>query len=488
MKRDLTRQANEFKLVNNLIILPQGAGLRNKPGNTAFNSALSGAPIIQGLGYFNVPGSNSFIVAVAGGKIWRSTVSGASFSDVTGAVTATTGRDNVWQLVQFNNKIIGIGGAPNAPWTLDTTGNAALLGGTPPTTGTFGFSHANRMFIGKSDIIYYSVLSNAGDWTGVGSGNVTVDLGDGSDLVGAAELDTNNTLIFKQTSVHLMTGRSDPFPTFKLFDNVGLAGKNAVVVADGLAYWITPDAQMAITDGQTLIDLRKLPRIRNAADELKAIPVARRPYICGARYRGVDFDWIVWAVNKNDTSLNNDYAIIWDLNNQCFLTAKTGFNANCMAITPQGTFYMGGYDGIVYQALVEDTYTEASNSGAAVTWNLQSDALNIQSLAKIVQVNDMGIALEANDSINITLNYGYDDAGTAASVTFTSSFPGDTWDNYNWDEMIWTGIKAAFKNVRPLGRGNYFRYELTGSSTVDTRISGIMLRGRQQGVKNFEVR
>lgn len=486
-KRDLTRNPNEFKLIDNLVILPQGAGLRLKPGNVAFNTALSGTPNIQGLGYYNIPGTNDYLIAVAGTKIYRSTVSGASFSDVTGSVTITSGRDNRWQLFQFNNKIIGVGGAPNAPFKITNSGNASALGGSPPSTATFGFAHANRVFLGTGDTLYYSVVSNGEDYTSDGSGSLTFDLGSGSDLVAGVELDINNCLIFKEDSTHIMTGRSEPFPTFKLFSGVGCAGKDAAVVADGLAYWITRDGKMVISDGQNLIDVKTVPSLTNVEDLFAAVDPDRRPYIAGTRFRGADFDWIIWSVNINDVDGNNDFAIVWDLNNKCFVEASTGLGANCFALAPNGTLYFGGFAGDVYTALVEGTYTEASNGDSDITYSLQSDALNLRSLVGCLQVSRFSVATETAGTSTITINYGYDDAGTHRSIDFTTTVTGSLWDTMVWDQDIWSGNKAAFKNIKPLGRGNYFRYELTGTSNVDVRINGFTIYGRKQGQKSFGV-
>lgn len=488
-KRDLTRAANEFKLINNWIILPQGAGLRNKPGNQAFNaSAIASTPDLQGLGYLNIVGTGDFLVTVAGGNIYRSTIAGASFSSITGGLTVTADRDNLWQLHQFNNVLIGVGGAPNAPFKVSNTGDATALGGTPPSTGTFGFAHANRFFIGTTHTLYYSVLSNHENWTGDGSGSLTFGLGDGSKLVTGIPLDINSVLIFKESSVYIMTGRSEPFPSFKLFDGIGCAGKNAAVVADGVAYWVTADGRMAITDGEQLLDVKTLPALRNVSDEFGAIPKDRLPFVEAVRHSGIDFDWIIFSCNKNNEDEDNDFAIIWDLNNKCFLTADTGFNGNCFTRTPDGTLYMGGYDGKVYECLVEDLYTEASEAGANVSALLRSDALNMQKLAAIIQVVSANLAVETNSDATITFRYGYDGAGASKQLNVSLTVPGSLWGTMLWGTGLWSGAKVAFKNLRTLGRGNYFRYEVETSSAADVRMNGLTLYGRQQGTKNFEVK
>lgn len=489
-KRDLTRQPNEFKLVSNLIILPDGAGLRNTPGNQAFNSAalVSATTPIQGLGYYNLPGTGDFLIAVASTDIYRSTISGASFSSVTGAVSITAGRDNIWQIIQFDDYMVGVGGAPNAPFKVTNAGNASALAGSPPSTGTFVFSHANRLFIGTEDTLYHSVLEDGEDWTGTGSGSNVFNLGDGTSLVTGVELDINTCLVFKENSTHVLTGRTDPFPSFCLADKIGCAGKNAAIVADGLCYWITADARMAITDGQNILDVKEVPRLRNVSDEFMSIPTDRLPYICGTRHSGIDFDWIVWSVNKTDVDLNNDFAIIWDLTNKCFITKPSGLGANCFARTPDGTTYMGGFAGKVYECLVEDLYTEASEAGAVVEWKIASDALNLKSLSQIVQVTSMQVAIETGDTSTITVSYGYDHAGATNNVDFTTTVTGSLWGSFNWGSGLWSGLKAAFKVIRLLGRGNYFRWALSGSDDADVRISGLTLKGRQQGQKSFEVK
>jgi hypothetical protein len=481
-KRDLTRAANEFKLVNNLIILPQGAGLRSKPGNELFTgTTLDGA--VQGLGYYNL--ASEYLVAVAGGSVYSILLSDGTVTDITGALTITTGKTNRWTLTEFDDLMIGVG-ANEAPFKWDGSGNAEALGGSP-ASGQFGFAHANRFFIANGSDLNWSVLGDAEDYSGDGSGSLTAGQGDGTDLTSFAFLNINTVLLFKKTSTYVMSGRTDPFPHFLLFSDIGVANPKAVVVANGLAYFITSEGQMAITDGKALLDTVAVPRLRNVSDILGNISADQLAQVVGTHKRGPDYDWIVWSVTKDGVD-ENDFAVIWDLNNQCFVTAKTGFEANAFATTPDGRLFMGGFDSEVYECLVEGVYTEASNGGADVAWELQSDALNLRQLYKVIQVARANIAFESRATGTLDFKYGYDSAGTGTTVSIGVTVVGNLWGTMLWGTGVWSGAKAAFGNVLPLGRGNYFRYAVASNSPVDMRINGLTLSGRQQGAKNFGVK
>lgn len=483
-----TLAANEFAVVDNVVLKSGGFGFRSREGNSVINStAFSSGSAIAGLGYFKTAAAVEYLVCVAGSKVGANASFGTSFSDVTGSLTITSGQNNLWTFFQSDDLMIGVGGAPDAPFKYNGSGNAALLGGSPPS-GRFGFQYGNRTFImstsANPNTIYWSVILNAEDWTGTGSGSQTVEPDDGDILMTAVPLNLNTVLLFKQNSVHLMTGRESPFPVFPLFRGIGCVGRHAAVVHNGLAYFITPDAKMAITDGNQIITQQHLPDIDDIWGSFRTF---RLPYIQGTVVKGPDFDWIIWSATRSRSN-SNDYAAIWDLQHQCWLTGSTGFEANAYASDNAGTVYMGGYDGKVYKLFAENTYTDASNSSAAVSWTVESDWMTLEQLLSMKQVNRANILHQTRDTGTMAFSYGYDYSPILTTKSFSIATSGAAlWDTAIWDADVWDGYTGKIKNIFTFGRGNAFKWRLSGSSQVSYDVSTVTLFGKNRSQRVFGV-
>jgi hypothetical protein len=478
-----TLALNEVAVADNVVIKPTGAGFRNRNGNTAFNStAMASGATGTGLGVYRVSPTEEYLVGVCGGSIFQSNTSSGTMTDITSTLTVSSSPTEQWHLFQYEDLLIGVGGAPNATFKWTGTGNAALLGGSAPQ-GTYGFSYGNRAFIMNGDTIYWSALVNAEDWTTVGSaGSAVVQPGDGDDLITAATLNVNTVLLFKQNSTHIMTGRSQPFPIFPLFTNVGCVGKHACVVADGLAYFVTAQGYMVITDGQKIYDERDLPQLNNAGDVWGAFSKSRLPYLIGSRIQAPDFDWIVWSGTKTSPS-RNDYAVIWDLTNKCWITGSTGFNGAVFATTQDGTPYMIGYDGKIYKLNVSSTFTDASNASANVSWTMESDWMSLDSLIKVIQLQQFRALYQTRASGSLTLTYGYDFMGPNKTKTWSIAATGSLWDTALWDAGVWAAYTGKIGEALAANRGNVFKWRLSGSSAVDYQISKVALIGRHSSQK-----
>lgn len=482
-----TLAPNEFYAMNNVILKPQGNGFRSREGNTALNSvAIASGAAVTGLGYLKTLSGNEYMVAVAGTGVYVDTNFSGTFVDKTGTAVITANQNNLWTFFQSSGNLIAFGGAPNPPIKFTGTGNAALLGGTPPNA-RYGFQYGNRTFAMSTaagpSTIYWTVLLNSEDWSGVGSGSAEVEPDDGDYLVTAAPINLNTVILFKKDSIYLMTGRESPFPIFPLFTNVGCAGPHACVVDGGQAYFITPDAKMCITDGNSIVTAAHLPDID---DVWKSFRSFRLPYIAGTILRGPDFDWIVWSCTKSNAN-TNDYAAIWDLRNQCWLTASSGFEANAYACTADNVTYMGGFDGKVYRQFAVNTYTDASNSGTATAWQVESDWITLSGLLSVKQVNRANILHLTRASGTMTFSYGYDYTGALTNKSFSiTTTNGALWDVAQWDVAVWDGYNGRIKNVLCAGRGNAFKWKLSGNSGVSYDVSLVTLFGKNKSQRLFD--
>jgi hypothetical protein len=495
---------NELSDLDNVVIAPKGAGFRARYGDTALNgTAMNSGANVQGLGYYKLVSGSTFLVAVCGNKLY-STGTGitGTMADITGSLTITGAQDNIWDIVIFNNKAIGFGGpsaSPNAPWVWTGTGNASALGGTPPSAYA-AFQTNNRVFAFRTSTnpstIYWSVLSNEADWTGTGSGSSDVWTSDNDSLTAHAILNTNTVLLFKENSTHQMqTGDliNGAFPIYPLFKGVGCAGKHACVVVDGLAYFITPQGKMKVTDGLKLYSNDEIPHLGDIDDQLQQVTASRRPFIQGIRKTGTDYDHILWFVSYGSSQTSNNRVFIWDLLNQCWLQHTTGYAANVAAVTQDSTLYAGHFNGVIYKKDASTaTYTDASNSAAVVDGYVASGWIHNSKFETIQQPRRFNLSFVTQTLGQIRLSYGFDFNSFSQLENISQvSASGDVYDATTaiYDVSVYAGTALNVYNLHLTGRGNFFQYKIESpKEAIGMKINGFTLSGKEYGQKVISAR
>jgi hypothetical protein len=491
---------NEASDLDNVVIFAKGKGFRSRYGDTVLNSSAmnSGVPI-QGLGYLKLVNTNEYLVAVVGAKVFA-TGAGitGTMGDITGTLTISAGQDKIWSFTTFNNKIIGFGGVESGldtPFVWTGTGNATALGGTPPSA-YHGFQTNNRIFAFRTtadpSTIFWSVLSNEGDWTGAGSGSADVYTSDNDVLTASAILNTNTVLLFKENSVHQMQTGSlidGAFPIYPLFSGVGCAGKHACLVVDGLVYFITPQGKMKVTDGVRIYDEKDFPALVNIDDQWQTTNSSRWKYTQGIRKIGKDYDHILWSVSYGTSQTTHNRVFIWDLLNKCWLQNTTGYNANCFATTQSGILYSGEYAGKIYKKdSSTSTFTDAS-SGSVIDGYFTSGWLHSDKFETIKQFRKFNLSYVTQATGNIRIAYGFDFNGlTSHKTIFQGVSSGVTFDSptAKFDISFFSGVPFGLSTFHLTGRGNFFQYKIESpieSSTL--QINGFTLSGKEYGQKEF---
>lgn len=478
------------------VFITNGGGLEKRRGNLEFNAvAMNSGSNVQGVGYYNQSTGSKleFLMAITGDKIFKSDSLDGTMDDISGALTITDGVNNTWNHTVMNDLSIFVGGPdgnPDAPIKFSGTGNAALLGGSPPS-GAFGFTVNNRMFIGSTladpSQIKWSALADPEDWTGAGSGSQDIRTNDGDRLVSWAVLNTDMALLFKENSIHQFIVREPPFPVFTLFEDNGAAGKDSVVVADGLVYFITPNKRMRVTDGVKIFTVRDIPHLEDIDDIWDSTVSSLLKFTKGFRYKGKDFDHIVWLVTTEGHSTHN-LAIVWDLENQCWLRHTSGYSANVATQTQDGILYTGHFDGKLYQQDVTDDYSDDSETTGIIDarwrtgWNTQG------SLQESVRPFRLNITSETQGTGLLTIKYGFDFNRDSRSTTIPMSGGTTVWGAFIWGSAEWSGRDELINHVFLRGRGNAFQlFFQNAQDDVKMRIHGYTISGSRAGQKLFQV-
>lgn len=484
---------NEAYDLSNVVVGPDGDYIRSRYGNTTFNSsAMNSSVPVQSVSYFKLIAGTDFLVSVCGDKIFKADSLDGTMDDITGAVTITAGQDNIWTFITFNNIHIGFGGsatAPDAPIQWTGAGNAAALSGTPPSA--YGCIQANnRVFAFRTaaapSIVQWSILGNGQDWTGTGSGSQNISTSDNDSVTAMAAMDNNVVLVFKQNSVHkLLVSNlvSGAFPSFLLFPNVGCAGKHAVVVADGICYFMTPLGKMKITDGERIVNETDLPQVSYVDDLWSAMNPARYQYIQGRRVRGEDYDHIVWLMTSTVAGTTHDTAIVWDIKNKCWLRHKTGFKANVITTTQSGAIYSGHYAGIIYKQDVSSVNTDASESSSNIDSYWSSGWEKFGSFEKNKSVQEAYICFVSQSSGNLIFSWGYDFNSYQKTQDIDQRAPGALYDQSIYDVDVYGGQSDLIRRLFPVGNGQVFQYRFRNND-LRMKVNSLNLIGKKfTGVK-----
>lgn len=471
-------KSTEASDLQNINLLPTG-GIQKRNGNSVFNStAMDSGNAIHGIGYYRTSPSSDYLMSIAGTKIYKSDNLDGTMDDITGAVSITTGKDNIWTYAQMNNLAIFVGGGPDAPIKWNGTGNAAVLGGTPPN-GAFCIAANNRLFIGNTSSnpsrMYWCTLGNPEDWSGSGSGSQDVRLNDGDDLVGASVVGLDTMLLFKQSSIHMLNIRSAPFPLYQLFFDVGAVSKRGIVSVDGVVYFITPEPRMKATDGTNVISFPS-----SIDDVWDSLNKNRLKYIHGIYNRRLR--QIMWFVSSNSAT-THDLCLIWDLDHKCWLKHTSGHAMNVSSLTADRTIYAGGYDGKIYKLDDATSYNDASESNPIIDAYWRSGWLDFNSSLESKTLQYIDLSFSGGGDVNFSFSYGFDFTEDRNTHNINFSY-GDLWDVGLWDFMTWGGNANSSRMIHPSGSGKFIQY------LIKHRVSNqrFVFNTVEMGVSQNEVR
>ena len=445
---------NEALDLQNINILPSG-GFEKRNGNSVFNgTAMNSGAAVHGISYFKTAAANEFLVSICGDKVYKSDSLDGTMDDVTGAITVATGADKIWTFDTMNDLLISVGGTPGVPWKYSGTGNAAVLAGSPPN-GSFGLSANKRFFIGGTAAapsrIYWSILGNPEDWSGVGSGSQDVQQNDGDTLVGAAVLNNDHMLVFKQNSIHDLIITTSPFPLFQIYKNIGAVSKAGIVSAEGKVYFITPEPRMRATDGSSI---EVFPdTIDPTWDGLNK---SRLQYIQGVYYPRLRQ---IWWICSNGSATTNNYCIIWDLNRKCWLGHPTGYKMNVLCMAANRIAYGAAYDGKIYKLddstkTVDDSETSpgAINAFFRTGWKDMKEML----LAKNFPYVDLNFKTQNTGTFDF--GYGFDFSSDRSIVTIDMLSAGGKFGTAVFGVDTYGGTTDKTKLTFTKGNGKFVQF------------------------------
>lgn len=457
-------EINQAIELYNIHSLPGGGIETRNPDSEHNTTAMNSGVAITGLHYYRQADGDKFFVATAGNKAFADANLTGTFTDITGAFSLPTGQNNLWTTFTAGDAAIFVGGNFNNPFKYTGTGNISAFG-SPTIAARFGFFHNNRVFLGPTTAnrsrLHWSTLLSTEDFSGTGSGTMDIDANDGDELMAAAPLNTDVVLLFKRNSIHQILTQASPFPRFPLFKNTGAVGPQAVVVHNGIAYYVDINRRMKATDGSKPVDFPS-----DMDDVWDSISSTRLEFTIGFHYKADNYEFIGWLVSTGSNTSHN-LCILWDLNKKSWWRYPTGYKANAVTQTDDRMLYMGHYDGKVY--LKDDALrdTDASEGDDNVVglwrsgWNIND------SLHNSIHPYRINLSIRGEDAGQLQVAYGFDFAADQSINYISIQGQGMVWDEDLWDIENWAGASDLIRHVFVFGRGSAFQVMFTNQVGTD---------------------
>lgn len=310
-----------------------------------------------------VLGSTLYRVATGGTKI-KSISSSGVLTDITGGVVITDNPNNLTSFAKLQDNggsdiIIGCNGV-NPPWKWTGTGNAAVLGGTPPANFKYILQFKNRLWGTSGEYLYHSDLLNAESWNALywisrfkSQGISTNDL-TGLGILG------DNLVIFKEDRIYMLSGESIPEGYIQeIVNGDGCASGYSIVPLTSTRYgniltFVNRNLEVKAFNGT-----KDLISISDPIDNtLNSYNTSRAQYVSAVRYNKQKH--YLSTMSKN-TSTTNNTMIAYDyyldgfdsdpegkIPRESTMLPYNGINANTLSIMDSSgfeTLFSGTYDG-----------------------------------------------------------------------------------------------------------------------------------------------
>lgn len=445
---------NDLRIARNVYWKGHALSSRNgfaRQQTTAINSAAAGNGIWE---LVRNQGSARDLIAVFGNKLYKN-MKNATPTDITGAVTITAGQNNLVTFTHFNDDALMCNGV-DVPWKWSGTGNAAVLGGSPPIFNTM-LAKWNRVFgaghAAAPRTISFSAMGDSGTWASTGT--VAAVLGDasaaieGRDFIWQLGHLGDSMFVGLQNSIGqvLYTGDSTTPFLYNQLSDFGIEGAHVYVSYGPMGYFLSrrgvhriQPSDIGITYESSLISGR---RLRATWDGLNK---ARIKYSYGTLYRTINGNTLcLWPLTSGSGTIH-DTVLVMDVTdgpgNERFAW-WTGWDANAMASVANSSTLAEELLKLTTTGFVDwcdngtiDNLT-AYTAEAATRWE------DFGLPAQKKNFRDLYLEVKQSGSFNLNIDVLYDYA-TTASQTLTQSTAGAAQASWGgspvaavWGTAVW---------------------------------------------------
>lgn len=447
-------QPNELRYARN--VYWRGRALSSRPGTDRLQTAAidSGA---DGVGVWQLvrnQGVDYDEVAVFGDKFYEDAKVAGGPTNRTGTVTITAGPNNRVAFTHWNDRALMCNGV-DTPWQWTGTGNATVIGGTPPAFGTM-LSKWNRVFgAGHSAAVRTVRFSAVGDHESWPAANtVAAILGDSSSAIEGRDYiyqlghlgDSIFVGLRNSLGRILYTGDSTTPFRYNQLSEFGCEGRFSYVSVGEMGYFLTQRGVHRIQPSDILITYESSNisgrRLRQTWDDLNKARIAQT---YGTFYRTAEGNQLILWPLTSGSGTEHDIVLVMDITDgpgKERFTWWTGMNPNAMASvrnssTQAEELLFTTLAGFVWQG---DTGT--SDEGAAFEADARTRWEDFSAPAEKKNFRDAYIEASQSGSFNLNLET-YFDYSTTPSQRISQSLAGATqaaWGTAVWGTDLWPSL------------------------------------------------
>lgn len=418
-------------------------------------------------------------------------------SDITGAITITTNTLVDYAEWQFETTkyIVGVQQG-NAPWTWTGSGNAAILGGSPPQ-GRWVKTWQNALWIANTSTepstIFFSNLGDPAVWT------TNDDYKFDAPITGLGVLG-NMLVIFGSDHIGVLTGTNNRLLTKvdRFINSVGCTGgftvKNAFLNGEEVLVFHGADGFYAFNGTRALIKLSDpISNKYLSGTTASRWNEARLSQAC-ATYDPRNNWYVVGISDGSDTE--NGFGLILDLGRP-YQNEATGQltvphwpisdqaeEINCITLAKNSSgvpgLYFGSDDGFIYLY----NPNTMNRNGAAYTGYATSKIYDTGHTLLLMEANivggEEGAAGEITESINFDLESGLGQANTQEMTA-----GGDVLDTtFILGPSTLSGKEFVFKNFEISNWGRFFQFDIRNTQLNDNmNVHGLNFIFKSLGVQ-----
>ena len=457
---------NEASDLQNVVFTTGGA-IKKREGSSRINStaAPSASAVTTGGHFYKLSDGTRYLVRLVNDTTdliqkmdygAGTTGPDGTWDDITGATGIAVGNDHQGDFAQaFDTLVIEDGVNTTAPYKWTGTGNAAVLGGSPPEATMVEY-HKNHLWsAGDSDnrsrVVFSNICTTSSSCieTYTATDFFELDTNDGQVITGLKSgLDC--LYIWKTNSIWRICGSSrDTFTQEQMVRDIGTQSNSSIAVINNQFLFKTQLGDYAVYDGG--INVRIISsKIEGTLGNLNQ---NRLDAVRAVAFDDGTGDQDYYACETQTGGSTHNRVLLYDTFHQSW-TKFVGLNCNAIWDYEIGTFEraiaFGDYSGFVSR--YPNTNADA---GAAISAYWQSGQWRVPEipLRKTFRIAQLYVEQSGNYNLTFTHKIDFESTGTATSCNLAGS--GALWDTAIFDADTYGDVTTTICRV-DVNEGDYF--------------------------------
>ena len=379
-----------------------------------------------------------------------------TWDDITGATAIAVGTDNQGDFTQaFDTLVIEDGVNTTAPFKWTGSGNAAALGGSPPSATMVEY-HKNHLWSAgdssnRSRVSFSNICTTSSSCieTYTATDFFELDTNDGQVVTGLKSgLDC--LYVWKTSSIWRLCGSSrDTFTQEQMVRDIGTTSNNAIAVINNQFLFKTHLGDYAVYDGGINVQILST----KIEGTLGSLNLDRIDDVRAVAFDDGTGDQDYYACETFAGASTHNRVLVYDTFHKAW-TKFSGINCNALWTYEVGTsesaIAFGDYSGFVSR--YPDTTADA---GEAISAYWQSGQWRVPEIPfrKTFRVAHLYVEQSGNYNLTFTHKLDFDSSGTTTACSLAGS--GALWDTAIFDADSYGDATTTICRVE-INEGDYF--------------------------------